>query len=184
MSQVQQSAGLRRAVSASTAPTKKTSRSTRPPVGAKTLPFPPLSFITDQRSRVPKRCWFDVPAQDYGRGNLTGAHCYADFMKAIEAGQRFSRSDVLKAVFAALDDPIQGPSRRGAAATFVGLLLGLLQGAAKALDFRAQAAEELAVCREMQADYERRELKRKATFSARMQAAKRAKADARGVSHG
>ena len=81
--------------------------------------------------------WFNVPAETYGAGNITGYKIAAEFMAWLKnQPSNYSTGlcvrEVLKAAFEALEEPSQfdKPDRRGCAVTFTEAMTAFLMFAA------------------------------------------------------
>ena len=129
---------------------------------------------------------FDVPAEDYGDGNMTGYRLASEFMAAIKAGTPgFGSLQVILAACKVLGERDYGTSgempksRCGAAAGFLHTLNSLLVWVARSgihEGFIEQIIENGTEWRRKCAQTERDE---RANFARRMEIAKAAKAQAR-----
>ena len=129
---------------------------------------------------------FDVPAEDYGDGNVTGYRLASEFMDAIKTGKPGFDSlqviaDACKALkerdFSTSGDALK--SRRGAAVGFLRTLEDLLGWVARAgihERYIERSIEHYAECERKAAQTEKDE---RANFARRMEVAKAAKAQAR-----
>ena len=86
-----------------------------------------LSFVTEEINRVGG--WtgervFDVPAEDYYAGSVTGYRCAAELLEALARGYgpHIIKSYVIKAALQASDEPHGKPSRRGAGTAFLAIV--------------------------------------------------------------
>jgi hypothetical protein len=141
----------------------------------------PLSCIT--RQETTRGAWlsdncFDVPAEDYGEGNLTGCRIAAEFMRAAAEGKKgFDPLDVIKDACKALDERDKS-GRRGAAVGFMRTLEELLVGLAPAVMRTGYIENQI----EQSLKWRRETAERKAAegldFARRMEIAKAAKAHA------
>lgn len=154
-------------------------------------PFPELPFITfteqPGRNALELSNWFDVPAEDYGPGSLTGMQAFGEYMAAQRAGVQFHHPSVLEGVFSALQESADVPSRRGAAVGFVAVMIEWQQLAAGLVDPAGLVAFKRARLQQWLALDATREARQRADFPARLRAARDARAAGatdKGVHHG
>lgn len=187
MSQATQSPGFSRqtTVSVGAPPKPAAGKPRQPRLAPKTTPFPGLSFVTDQRGRTPRRVWFDVPAEPFTQGYVTGLRAAEQLIAALrrqERGVRGGLREILAAVFA--EQPARDRiSRNGARVAFLGMVSHMLTAAAGQFDwssFVADGINEMAQCEQWE---ERHKAQKRDAFVARMQAAKAAKRAAQGARH-
>ena len=139
-----------------------------------------LSFITKEISRVGswtgERC-FDVPAEDYYSGSVTGYRCAAELLDALARGYgpHIIKQHVIKAALQASDEPYGKPSRRGAGTAFMEVIEGALTFMAKHSRHKEFMAAKIAEVERLQATMAELEAKEKAAFVERMKAGRAAK---------
>ncbi|MDT3680430.1 MAG: hypothetical protein ROZ64_16540 [Burkholderiaceae bacterium] len=144
-----------------------------------------LPFITTSYGKHGKylaRSEFDVPAEAYGDGWLTGMEAAAQFMDAIRENRPyFSIASVLEAVAKARDDSTgwQCVGRCGAATGFLAMIEAMLRATARDYDcgawIRERRDEQAELHAEAEASRQAEQAERNRAFVARMQAAKQAK---------
>lgn len=139
-----------------------------------------LSFVTEEINRV--GCWtgergFDVPAEDYYAGSVTGYRCAAELLDALARGYgpHFVKQHVIKAALQASDEPYGKPSRRGAGTAFMEVIEGALTFMAKHSRHKEFMAAKIAEAERLQATMAELEAKEKAAFVERMKAGRAAK---------
>ena len=154
----------------------------------------PLSCITHTqttRGRHIASNSFDVPAEEYGDGNLTGYRIAAEFMLALQTDSRgFNALDVIEEACAALQERDIETGRRGAAVGFLRTIEEVLIAGARYTRHQQHVGDK--VERHLANGRERAERKEaaKLDFRRRMEAAKAAKARAlreavqKGIHHG
>lgn len=137
------------------------------------LPF--ITEVISGRGCVTGERYFDVPAEDYGAGNLTGYRCAGELLKALQRGhgQHICLSRILEEVTAAnTDEPVRQPSRRGSAAAFIGVVEEALVFFAKHARHQEFLAHRVAEIEKYQAYCAERDAADKAAFVQRMRQAK------------
>ncbi|WP_137730814.1 hypothetical protein [Pseudaquabacterium pictum] len=148
------------------------------------LPFPCLPFVTDQDGRAPWRCHFDLQAQTYEDGHVTGGEVFRQCMRfladaqgnaTLQAGRRDVVLDVIVEAGAIAADRDDTSGRRGAAVAFLRLAVDMLRAGAGAVDHEQMADVALADARQRRGRWQVQEATRKAVFTDRMQRAKLAK---------
>ena len=138
-----------------------------------------LSFWTiteTARGRHLRACSFDVPAQSYGDGFITG------LLKAVEFFEALSRRDlhfgvgsILAEAFQASRESSQSESRRGAGSGFLHAITQSLYAAAPMLNVREWAEHEIGAMQRFEEVECRRRAERNQDFAHRMRSARAAK---------
>ncbi|MEO6319433.1 MAG: hypothetical protein ABIR56_02060 [Polaromonas sp.] len=139
-----------------------------------------LSFFTIELNRL-GACksinYFDVPAEEYCAGWVTGYRCAAELLAALECsdGPPIDVTRVIEDAIQAGNDPACKPGRRGASAAFMEIMVEAVKFMGKHgnngpwLERKIERAER-------QRDYfAEREARHRAEFSTRMKAARQAK---------
>lgn len=140
-----------------------------------------LSFITQQISRnggwIGERC-FDVPAEDYVSGNITGYRCAGELLAALQCGYGpyIPLNNILDEVITATHESFDKTGRRGAAVTFLEVVRESLTFIAKHAMHTDFVAGRIARAEQYQAYFAESEASEKAAFVQRMKDAKAAKA--------
>lgn len=139
-----------------------------------------LSFVTEEINRVGgwtgERC-FDVPAEDYYAGCVTGYRCAAELLYALARGYgpHFVKQHVIKAALQAREEPYGKPSRRGAGTAFMEVIGEAVTFMAKHSRHREFMAAKIAEAERLQATMAELDAKEKAAFVERMKAGRAAK---------
>lgn len=139
-----------------------------------------LSFVTDEINRVGgwtgQRC-FDVPAEDYHAGHVTGYHCAAELLEAIGRGYgpHIGVPHIIEAAIQARDEPCGKPSRRGAGSAFMTIVGDALTFMARHSKHKEFMAAKIAEAERLRAGMAELKAKEKAAFVERMKAARRSK---------
>ncbi|MFC7462886.1 hypothetical protein [Hydrogenophaga defluvii] len=141
----------------------------------------PLSFITLELNRECK--WngarlFDVPAEDYGAGSITGYRCAGELLSALQRGYgpHIDIRGILDEVTAVQNEPFGRPSRRGAAVAFMEVVKESIVFMAKHGNHSEFLGRRVADSEKYHAYAIEQKAKEKAAFVVRMQAAREAKA--------
>lgn len=156
--------------------------------GALVVERGPLSFqtVTRTRRRVHvASCNFDVPAENYEDGWLTGIAAAAELMDALRRGEQIDVLAVIKDAAAHVSERgglSAAPSGHGAAVGFLRMLEDVI-GWVSALDHGAYFTEYADGLRKTKAERAARAAAAKVAFVQRMRAAREAK-KARGGNHG
>lgn len=162
----------------------------QPRLAPKTKPFPGLSFVTDQRGRVPMRDWFDVPAENYGNGYVTGLNAAREFaLMARTAPGSFGPvshlvTEVAQHCLSDSNHAGESESRRGAACAFLSVVAAAFDAAAQRFDLDGYIVGKLAEIERADKFFAARQARQRADFVQRMltaKAAKRAASQAEGV---
>ena len=121
---------------------------------------------------------FDVAAEEFDAGYVTGLRVFIEFMHALRAAEpRFHAGTVIEAAHEAAQEGADGlPSRRGAAAAFLIRLSSAVVVAAQHFEFEAAALGEIAAVEGLRAFHQKQREGRKTAFVQRMKAARQAKA--------
>jgi len=139
-----------------------------------------LSFFIIELNRLgawKSKNFFDVPAEEYCAGLVTGYRCAAELLAALECtdGPPIDVTRVIEDAVHAGNDPACKPGRRGASAAFVEIMVEAVKFMAKHsnnglwLERRIERAEK-------QSDYfAERDARHRAEFSTRMKSARQAK---------
>ena len=137
-----------------------------------------LSFFTTELNRLgawKSQNYFDVPAESYHAGWVTGYRCAAELLEALEQGQKINMTWVIRDVIEAGQDPAGTPGRRGASVAFMEIM-------GEAIGFTAQhgrnapwMARKIEHAEGRRVYWATREAEERAEFSARMKAARQAK---------
>lgn len=148
------------------------------------MPFPGISFVTDQAGRRPFRCYLDVPPMNYGDGYRFGLSLAAELSVAAERLPHVPLQQILTECALELEatqaDSGKGSQdRRGAAVAILTSVCHAYVGACKVLNHRHWHAERIRDHERMQHYEDRQRAARKADFVTRMRAAKAAKAGQR-----
>lgn len=124
---------------------------------------------------------FDVPAEDYGDGNMTGMRLAAEFMDAIKMRAPLDSLQVIVDACKVFDEgsPFVDPSRRGAAVGFLRTLEGLLVMVARAGVHEHYIARDIERGVEWRRKDAQARKEKRENFLRRMEIAKAAKAQAR-----
>lgn len=142
-----------------------------------------LSFCTvtlNRRSAYFSACYFDVPAESYAAGAVTGYQAAAELLRALKLGYGPAVSRVamiLRDASEAGEEHAGKPSRRGAAAAFMEVMaegiafLGRHGKVGDWIDCKVREAEKV------RDHFAAEDAVKGQLFAHRMQAAKRAKAD-------
>lgn len=148
-------------------------------------PYGGLSFQTvtmTPRGRRIASCAFDVPAQTYGEGWMTGLAAAAELMTELAAAAEHGGGLNLlpflqEASVAAMEGECGGnlPSRRGAGAAFLRVVEEMVRFAATRCDHRAFIQGQVEMIRRCETVYEQRRARAAAVFVERMRKAKAAK---------
>jgi len=163
-----------------------------------------LSFIKTKPTRygVDVLDWLNVPAQTYGEGWITGLRVMDELMAHINAcrtGGRYGAEHALQSVIAAacaeLAKPMstcgEGRDKRGAAQAVMHCLTRFMvsvdmvsTGGNRCLPVRQWLRHEIDYQTRMHAELAQEEAERKAAWAKRMQAARKAKKQAKAASQG
>ena len=136
-----------------------------------------LSFITQEVSRnggwAGERC-FDVPAEGYGPGRITGLRCAAELLQALQRGYgpHISVRDITEAAMQASNEKSATASRSSAGYGFMTILEDAMQFMAKHAKHEQYMANKIAEAEHMRARIEEQDAREKADFVQRMSAAK------------
>lgn len=140
-----------------------------------------LSFITEEIGR--NGGWtgdryFDVPAEDYSTGGITGYRCAGELLAALQRGYGpyLHLNNILEEVMAAAGEPSGKASRRGAGVMFLEIVKESLTFMARNARHTEFVAGRIAEAEKYQAYCAARDACDKAAFVQRMKAAKAAKA--------
>ena len=135
------------------------------------------------RGRYVGRTYFDVPAETYVAGNLTGLRIAAEFMQEAETANPDSSAlfDVMKDAFGALGEPDEAFGRRGAAVGFLRVIEQYVIAAARTMPHEQFIAQRIEWLVDYEREYAERVKAEKMEFARRMEIAKAAKARARRV---
>lgn len=148
-----------------------------------------LSFVRtqqDQRGEIVGRCYFAVPNEHYTPGWGTGERAAMELLTLLATAQPVVNPffDVLKAAVAAAVEPVsRGPSRRGAAVGFLRAIEDVVLGAARYQNHQEHLAQKIASSDHWAAKLVAEQIRERAAFVARMQAAKVAKRQRKGDAH-
>lgn len=139
-----------------------------------------MSFVTEEVNRVggwTGERYFDVPAEDYCAGSVTGYRCAAELLDALGRGYgpHVVKWQVIKAAVQASEEPHGEPSRCGAGTSFMEVIGDALTFMAKHSRHREFMAAKIAEAERWQATIAEREAKEKAAFVERMKAGRAAK---------
>lgn len=145
-----------------------------------------LSCITEKwttEGRYVGSTYFDVPAETYGAGNLTGLRIAAEFMREAETAnpRRNDLFEVMKDAFGALGAPDAAFGRRGAAVGFSSVIEEYVLAAARTFQHEKFIAQRIEWLVDYEREYAERVKAEKMEFARRMEIAKAAKARARRV---
>lgn len=139
-----------------------------------------LSFITEEVNRLGG--WiderrFDVPAEDYAAGYITGYRCAGELLTALQRGYgpHIALNRILEEVMTAIKEPYGTRGRAGAASAFVSVVEEALKFFAKHALHAKFIGERIASAEISHAYCVEQEAKEKAAFVERMKAAKAAK---------
>lgn len=147
-----------------------------------------LSFITKEISRNGGFAGvrsFDVPAEGYGAGYITGYRCAAELLQALQRGYGphiFVR-DIIEAAMQASNEKSGTASRRSAGYGFLAVVEEALLFMAKNAKHEQYTAHKIADAEHMRARIEEQDAREKAAFVQRMQAAKAEKRSASTTAH-
>jgi hypothetical protein len=139
-----------------------------------------LSFVTEECNRAGgwtgERC-FDVPAEDYYSGSVTGYRCAAELLEALARGYgpHIIKSHVIKDALQASDEPRGKPSRCAAGSAFMEIVGEALTFMAKHSRHKEYMAAKIAEAERLQTTMAALDARDKAAFVERMKAAKAAK---------
>lgn len=138
-----------------------------------------MSFWTIRetaRGRFLSACPFDVPAQSYGDGFVTGLHIAVEFFEALaRADLNVGVGSVVSEAFVASQESSHGTSRRGAGCGFLHAITQCLHSAAPMLNVREWAEREINAMQRFEEGEARRRAERNRDFAIRMGAARAAK---------
>ena len=139
-----------------------------------------LSFVTEDVNRAGE--WmgergFDVPAEDWYAGSVTGYRCAAELLDALARGYgpRINRQSVIEGALMACAEPCGKPSRRSAGFAFIAIVEEALTFMAKHSRHKEFMAAKIAEAEQLRTAMAVLEAKEKAVFVERMKAAKAAK---------
>jgi len=126
---------------------------------------------------------FDVPAQGFAGGCVTGLRVFLEFMRALRASEvsRFDTGRVMEAAFEAAKEPEVQASRYGAAYAFLGAIARPLQAAAEWFEFDSIIHGEIEAIEQHEAKHQQHLGEKRAAFVLRMKAARQAKAAGAGA---
>ena len=128
---------------------------------------------------------FDVPAQEYGAGSITGYRCAAELLAALQRGYGPHidiPSIVREAAASARCSSGAKPSRAGAAVAFMSVVTEALKFLAQNSLHAEYIGREIAKVERLNVVYDELEAERKAAFIERMRAGRAAKRAAQEVS--
>ena len=136
-----------------------------------------LSFITQEVGRnggwAGERC-FDVPAEGYSEGYITGYRCAAELLQALQRGYgpHISVRCITEAAMQASNEKSGTASRRSAGYGFLAVAEEALLFMAKNANHGPYMAQKIADAERMKARIEEQDAREKAAFVQRMSAAK------------
>lgn len=139
-----------------------------------------LSFVTEEINRAGgwtgERC-FDVPAEDYYAGSVTGYRCAAELLEALARGYgpHIIKSHVINDALQASDEPHGKPSRRGAGTAFLAIVGEALTFMARHSLHKEFMAAKIAEAESARTTMAELDAKEKAAFVERMKAGRAAK---------
>ncbi|NDP61070.1 hypothetical protein [Polaromonas sp.] len=139
-----------------------------------------LSFFTIELNRLgafkSENC-FDVPAEDYCAGWLTGHRCAAELLAALECtnGPRIDVTRVIEDAIHAGNDPTGKPGRRGASAAFMEVMAEAVKFMGKHGNNRPWLERKIEMAEKQRDFYAEREARHRAEFNTRMKSARQAK---------
>ena len=139
-----------------------------------------LSFFTQEISRVGgwtgERC-FDVPAEDYYAGSVTGYRCAAELLEALARGYgpHIPMQHIITEALQASKEPYGKPSRCGAGGAFMEVVGHAVTFMAKHARHKEFMAAKIAEAERTQATIAELDAKEKAAFVERMKEAKAAR---------
>ena len=173
------SAGEPGALGCSQAATGSKGRKPRACAAVRTRQHCGLSFWTiteTARGRHLRNCPFDVPAQSYGDGFITGLRKAVEFFEALARPElSFGVGSVLSEAFVASQESSHGHSRRGAGCGFLHALKQSLHAAAPMLNVREWAESQINAMQQFEEGEARRRAERNQDFASRMRSARAAK---------
>lgn len=139
-----------------------------------------LSFVTKEISRVGswtgERC-FDVPAEDYYSGSVTGYRCAAELLDALARGYgpHIIKQHVIKAALQASDEPYRQAITARCGTAFMEVIEGSPDFHDEAFQAQRVHGRKVAEVERLQATMAELEAKEKAAFVERMKAGRAAK---------
>lgn len=128
---------------------------------------------------------FDVPAQEYGAGSITGYRCAAELLAALERGYGPHidvPSIVREAAAAARLRSGTAPSRKGAAVAFLSVVEEAMKFLAQNAQHAKHLSQKIAEAESVNAQFDELQAERRAAFVERMRAGRAAKRAAQEVS--
>lgn len=145
-----------------------------------------LSFVTKEIGRNGDWTgdrYFDVPAEDYSTGGITGYRCAGELLAALQRGYGpyLHLNNILEEVMAAADEPSGKASRRGAGVTFLEVVNESLTFMAKHARHTEFVAGRIVQAEKYQAHCIEQDAKKKAEFVERMRQARAKKRAAKEV---
>lgn len=148
-------------------------------------PLSCISFKKTKRGRYVGFSYFDVPAESYGDGCLTGVRLASELMDHIKSGEQgFDMLSVIEGAVEALDPAHIEHSRRGAAVGFLRMIEKVLFACARAGIHEAFIEREISQVLDVRRKLEQDAAIARAEFVSRMKSAKAEKKRARQAAGG
>ena len=143
-----------------------------------------LSFMTKEINRsggCAEQRFFDVPAETYGTGYVTGYRCAAELLEALQRGYGpyISVREITEGAIQAADEETGKASRRGAGYGFLSVVDDAMQFMARHAQHGEYMARKIAEVERSNAWVAEQDAREKAAFVERMKAARLSKAQRR-----